>query len=84
MSLTTIATGINDITGNYEPDYYAGRADAYDEHAAGTSLPVLLTRSDAITDWHPSNGYAAGYAYRVAEIRREESAIIDSQTGAAA
>ncbi|MFF6903469.1 hypothetical protein [Streptomyces hydrogenans] len=77
MSLLTLTTA---ITGNQDPDYYAGRADAHDEHTAGTTLPVLEHRAQLIADEHFSFPYAAGYWARVLEIRHEHAATITAQT----
>ncbi|MFC7794574.1 hypothetical protein [Streptomyces cinereoruber] len=75
MSLMTLTAA---ITGDQDPDYYAGRADAYDDHQAGTPLDVLITRATYNTAHH-TPGYAKGYSTRVEEIRREIADINDLQ-----
>ncbi|GAA2770592.1 hypothetical protein [Streptomyces showdoensis] len=77
MSLMTLTTS---ITGGHDPDLYAGRADAYDEHAQGATLTELAHRAAVIADLHPSTGYALGYADRVLEIRREEQGHVAVET----
>ncbi|MFJ7990287.1 hypothetical protein [Streptomyces sp. NPDC096351] len=67
MSLATLTTT---ITGGNDPAYYAGRADAYDEHNHGATLNELTTRAAHITDHHDPM-YAAGYNAHVLELRRE-------------
>ncbi|MFF6844697.1 hypothetical protein ACFY8X_38905 [Streptomyces tanashiensis] len=76
MSLMTLATT---ITGGHNPDYYAGRADAHDEHNDVT-LTELTHRSAVIAEHHPSTMYALGYADRVLELRREHNARTAAQT----
>lgn len=77
MSLMTL---VDAITGPQNPDYYAGRADAHDEHATGTTLTELAHRARLIADHHPSTQYALGYTDRVLELRREHTATIAAQT----
>lgn len=56
--------------------FHAGRADAYDEHRAGTSLDILDARLDAMVDhvgW-VNDSYAAyilGYSAYVIGVRLE-------------
>lgn len=71
MSLMTLTAT---ITGGHHPDYYAGRADAHDEHNKGATLTVLANRAAVIADLHPSIQYALGYTDRVLELRREHTA----------
>ncbi|MFI9194097.1 hypothetical protein ACIG0A_32965 [Streptomyces californicus] len=54
-----------------DPAYYAGRADAYDDHQTGTPLPVLTVRLSYLIDHHPNTHYVLGYAARVREIQAE-------------
>ncbi|RSS33781.1 hypothetical protein [Streptomyces sp. WAC08241] len=75
MSLMTLTTA---ITGNQDPNFYAGRADAYDDHQTGTPLDTLNTRA-AYNAEHHNPMYAAGYYARVLEIRRETADINDLQ-----
>ncbi|MFE7547023.1 hypothetical protein [Streptomyces gardneri] len=77
MSLMTLTAT---ITGGQHPDYYAGRADAYDERNSGTTLHELAHRSTVIADLHSSTQYALGYADRVLELRREHAAQAAAQT----
>ncbi|MEV8101023.1 hypothetical protein [Streptomyces sp. NPDC088135] len=76
MSLMTIAPA---ITGGQDPAFYAGRADAYDDHRAGTGLATLIVRLGYLIDDHPVVQYAAGYAARVWEIDREQRDAAASQ-----
>ncbi|MFB7867418.1 hypothetical protein [Streptomyces sp. NPDC056069] len=76
MSLMTLATT---ITGGQHPDFYAGRADAYDAHHQGATPTELAHRSAVIADLHPSTLYALGYADRVLEISREQAAHAAAQ-----
>jgi regulator of sigma D len=77
MSLMTLTAA---ITGGHHPDYYAGRADAHDEHRDGATLTELATRAHVIADLHPSTQYALGYTDRVLELRHEHTATITAQT----
>lgn len=77
MSLMTLATS---ITGGHDPDYYAGRADAHDEHNYGTTPHELAHRATVIAEHHPSTMYALGYSDRVLELRREHAARAAAQT----
>lgn len=77
MSLMTL---VGSITGHHDPDYYAGRADAHDEHTTGTTLTELAHRARLIADHHPSTQYALGYTDRLLELRREHTATITAQT----
>ncbi|WP_331723397.1 hypothetical protein [Streptomyces atratus] len=72
MTTMTIAPA---ITGGHDPAYYAGRADAYDDHHAGTDLDTLIVRLGYLIDDHPVVQYAVGYAARVWEIDREQRAV---------
>ncbi|MFE7111715.1 hypothetical protein ACFU98_29830 [Streptomyces sp. NPDC057575] len=72
MTTMTIAPA---ITGGQDPAFYAGRADAYDDHRAGTDLATLIVRLGYLIDDHPVIQYAAGYAARVWEIDREQRAV---------
>lgn len=67
-------------TNGQDPAYYAGRADAYDDHHAGTDLATLIVRLSYLIDDHPDTAYVAGYAERVWEIDREQSAINAAET----
>ncbi|QGZ53287.1 hypothetical protein GPZ77_34215 (plasmid) [Streptomyces sp. QHH-9511] len=79
MSLMTIAPAITD---GQDPAFFAGRADAYDEHTDGATIAQLQTRADYITDLHDPQ-YAAGYTARLHEIRRETAALTAAQTDTA-
>lgn len=76
MTTMTIAPA---ITGGQDPSFYAGRADAYDDHQAGTDLAVLIVRLSYLIDSHPDVQYVAGYAARVWEIDREQRTAKASQ-----
>ncbi|MEU0837151.1 hypothetical protein [Streptomyces sp. NPDC005969] len=76
MTTMTIAPA---ITGGHDPAYYAGRADAYDEHTAGADVATLTVRLSYLIDGHPDVQYAAGYAARVWEIDREQRDTTASQ-----
>ncbi|MFD7980277.1 hypothetical protein [Streptomyces sp. NPDC059071] len=80
MSLMILATT---ITGGHDPDFYAGRADAHDEHRDGAILTELTHRAAVIADLHPSTLYALGYSDRVLEIHREHSASTAAETNLA-
>lgn len=71
MSILTLAPN---PTGTPDPAYYAGRADAYDDHAEGTPISVLIVRLSYLIDHHPDLAYVTGYAQRLREIDREEHA----------
>lgn len=73
----TTMTVLPALTGGMDPAFYAGRADAYDEHAAGASPAELTVRAEYIVDFHDPM-YAAGYTERVAEIRRETAALTEA------
>ncbi|MGW2844414.1 hypothetical protein [Streptomyces sp. NPDC001274] len=76
MTAMTITTA---ILGGQDPDYYAGRADAYDDHHTGTTLDTLITRLGYLIDEHPNTGYVTGYADRVWEIHREQHAVASAE-----
>lgn len=69
-------TTLTHTPGNYshDPNYAAGRADAYDDSHA-LSLDELLTRANAYIDHAPMQR-ALGYLDRVAEIRQELAPIV--------
>ncbi|MFJ3699575.1 hypothetical protein ACIPW9_36540 [Streptomyces sp. NPDC090052] len=66
MTITTATTN-----GPEDAGYFAGRADAYDEHGAGATTEILNQRAQLITDLHPDMGYVLGYTDYVLELRRE-------------
>ncbi|MFD1278057.1 hypothetical protein [Streptomyces kaempferi] len=78
MSVTTIASIGFDHT--RDPDYYAGRADAYDEHKAGVDADTLEDRFEWMTD--PtipqtirqllSTAYLAGYRALIEDLRADQ------------
>jgi hypothetical protein len=76
MSLMTIAPA----TGNYgdDPDYYTGRADAYDDSATRTVDQMVVLASMAVD--YASIPYALGYLDRVTELRRELDAVTAAET----
>ena len=79
------------------PAVHAGRADAYDEHRAGTSLDILDQRLDAMVDhvgWANDlyASYILGYSAYVIGVRLEaqqtrriaDEAYVDYLVGGAA
>ncbi|MFI8792619.1 hypothetical protein [Streptomyces sp. NPDC055105] len=78
MSIQTIALPLGDR--NEDPDYYAGRADAYDEHNAGADADTLDDRFDWMTDPTQaqttrqllSTGYLAGYQALIQDLRADQ------------
>jgi hypothetical protein len=76
MTTMTIAPA----TGNYadDPDYYAGRADAYDD-TAGRTLDELIVLAGMAVDY-ASIPYALGYLDRVTELRLESDAVTAAET----
>ncbi|WP_097865854.1 hypothetical protein [Streptomyces sp. rh34] len=77
MTTMTIAPA---LTGGHDPAYYAGRADAYDDHQDGTTLQVLTVRLSYLIDQHPDVHYVTGYAARVLEIDAEQRHITTNDT----
>lgn len=77
--MTTMTITTTSLEGQ-DPAYYAGRADAYDEHNAGVSLAELLVRSAYIGDLHPSGAYGLGYSAYIAGVRLEQAAATDVQS----
>jgi hypothetical protein len=73
MTVTTIAPVGFDHT--RDPDYFHGRADAYDD-AQTLTLDELVIRSGAATDY-ASLPYALGYSAVVIELRMEADAEAD-------
>ncbi|MBD3550813.1 hypothetical protein [Streptomyces sp. SP18CM02] len=63
-----------------DPAYYAGRADAYDDHHTGTTPHELAIRLGYLIDHHPNTPYVLGYADRVLEIHAEHRAITNHDT----
>ncbi|MDX5526129.1 hypothetical protein PV677_36275 [Streptomyces sp. DE06-01C] len=68
------------LVGGHDPAYYAGRADAYDDHHDGTTLPVLLVRLGYLLDHHPDTPYVTGYGARVREIEAETRHLTNHDT----
>ncbi|MGW5989503.1 hypothetical protein ACWFRT_14000 [Streptomyces anulatus] len=68
------------LLGGHDPAYYAGRADAYDDHHTGTPLQVLTVRLGYLIDQHPDIHYVTGYAARVLEIDAEQRHITNVDT----
>ena len=81
MTFPTFTTATGDQHRN--PDYYAGRADAYDEHRAGATADTLEDRFEWMTD--PtlaqntsqllSTAYLHGYRALIEDLRAEQSAV---------
>jgi hypothetical protein len=57
-----------------ELDRFAGRADAYDDHARMT-IDQLSVLAGYMTDLHPNRAYAQGYAAYVKGAELEEQRI---------
>lgn len=68
------------LLGGNDPAYYAGRADAYDDHQGGTTPHELTIRLGYLIDHHPNTPYVTGYADRVLEIHAENRAITTTDT----
>ncbi|MGO1025614.1 hypothetical protein ACTOXX_34125 [Streptomyces rubiginosohelvolus] len=62
------------------PAYYAGRADAYDDHRGGTTPEELTVRLGYLIDQHPDTAYVTGYAARVWEIHAETRHLVAVDT----
>jgi len=77
MSITTLAPA----TTTPDPAFYAGRADAYDDHQAGTPLNVLIVRLAYLIDLHPDTAYVKGYAAKLLELDREQRTLRTAITG---
>lgn len=56
-----------------EPDYYRGRADAYDLSQTRT-LDELIRLGHNVAD-HATDAYLFGYDSRVSEVRLERAAV---------
>lgn len=71
---------ISDSSNLKDPEYYAGRADAYDENKAGADADTLEDRYEWMTD--PtiaqnarqliSNAYLQGYRAFIEDLRAEQ------------
>ncbi|MFI6653250.1 hypothetical protein ACIBI8_37380 [Streptomyces sp. NPDC050529] len=75
--MTTMTIG-NALTGGQDPDYYNGRADAYDDSAQLT-LDHLTVRAGIHADY-AHLPYALGYMDRVLELRMEHDAVTAAET----
>ncbi|MFB8122069.1 hypothetical protein ACFVG1_12855 [Streptomyces bacillaris] len=64
----------------HDPAYYAGRADAHDDHNTGTTPHNLTTRLSYLIDHHPNTPYVLGYAARVLEIHAETRHLTNHDT----
>ena len=71
MSLMTLAPATGDYANG--PDYYRGRADAYDDSHTRTVDQMVVLASMAID--YATIAYALGYTDRVAELRMETDAV---------
>jgi hypothetical protein len=77
MTIQTLAPA-NDS--HHNPDYYAGRADAYDEHTAGADPDTLEDRFEWMSDptvAHTQSqllptAYLAGYRALIEDLRAEQ------------
>ncbi|WP_228994347.1 hypothetical protein [Streptomyces sp. DH8] len=63
-----------------DPAYYAGRADAYDDHHDGTTPHELTIRLGYLIDHHPNTPYVTGYGARVREIEAETRHLTNRDT----
>ncbi|WP_309031329.1 hypothetical protein [Streptomyces alfalfae] len=80
MTIATIALPLHD---DHDPEHYAGRADAYDEHRAGADAETLEDRYHWMTD--PtlpsttrqliSTAYLTGYRAFIQDLRAEQYAL---------
>lgn len=76
MSLMTFAPDTHHFA--HDPEYAAGRADAYDDE---TSLTVdALHARAALYAEHANLLRALGYMDRIAELRREQTAVAAAET----
>lgn len=81
MTIPTFTTATGDQS--QDLDYYAGRADAYDEHNAGADIQTLEDRFQWMTDpilAHTtsqllSTAYLHGYLALIEDLRAERHAI---------
>lgn len=80
MSIETLSLPTH---GPKDPEHYAGRADAYDEHTAGATAETLEDRYHWMTDptipTHTrqliSTAYLTGYRAYIEDLRAEQYAI---------
>jgi hypothetical protein len=61
-----------------EPDYYAGRADAYDHSHTRTVDQMVVLMGMAVD--YGSIPYAAGYSDRVIELRLEQDVVAGAES----
>ena len=79
MTIQTFAPATGDQ--HKDPAYYAGRADAYDEHTAGADADTLEDRFEWMTDptvaLHTgqllSTAYLQGYKALIEDLRGEQA-----------
>ncbi|CAL9668477.1 hypothetical protein SUDANB145_07286 (plasmid) [Streptomyces sp. enrichment culture] len=77
MTIPTIALPHHD---DHDPEHYAGRADAYDEHTAGADADTLEDRYHWMTDptlptstrQLVSTAYLTGYLAFIQDLRAEQ------------
>lgn len=77
MTTTTLTP-----TSTLEPDaFHAGKADAYDDHRAGTPLDVLGCRLEWMLDHitPTTYSYVLGYGSTYAALRLEDEAVVEAQ-----
>lgn len=72
MSLMTVAALHSDSA---DPDFHRGRADAYDEHQAGTDVETLEDRFEWMTD--PTAAHTVGQLVSTAYLRGYQALIED-------
>ncbi|MFD9443463.1 hypothetical protein [Streptomyces sp. NPDC060001] len=73
MTTMTIAPATGGFSAD-DLDRFAGRADAYDDHADLT-LEELNVRAGYITDLHPNLAYTQGYDAYVKSVQYEQELI---------
>lgn len=76
MTVQTITPATNPFAN--DPDYYLGRADAYDHSHDRTVDQMVALMSMAID--HATTAYASGYADRVIEYRLEHDVVTAAET----
>lgn len=76
MSLMTVAPANNPYAN--DPDYYLGRADAYD-HSATRTVDEMVALMGMAVDY-ASLPYASGYSDRVTELRLETDVVAGAES----
>lgn len=76
MSITSTETQPNPYAN--DPDYYLGRADAYDHSHTRTIDQMVALMSMAID--YATTAYASGYSDRVLELRMELDVVAGAES----